>query len=288
MSHPPSAVSFLHRALFVRRFLIFTLVAAWSAAALGGVWGSRGISKRFVLHGGKVFAADGRGVAVYDITQSPIRRDAVLETNAESLDIAFLNDREIAVATRTGIERYDLNLNRIASYPNAVASIIASNEHSIAGVTPDGIVIWDNEAFGVERRFPLTQPASALAWHGDTLIVGVPGVGIYFLSEGDTQLVSENARDIAVVGQTLYIAAGVNGVATYDLGSSAPELLSRIDAGARNFARIAADGQRLFAAELPDTVSVYDVTSRTPILLTRFNEPAQTIAADGTRLFVSG
>jgi hypothetical protein len=272
----------------VRRFLLFTFAALWGATALGGVWGNRGISRRFVPHGGKVFAADGRGVAVYDVTQTPIRREAVVETSSEALDLTFLNAREIAVATRTGIERYDLNLNLIARYGDAIASVVSSNGRSTAGVTSDGIVIWDNAAFGVARRFPLMQPAAALAWYGDTLIVAVPGIGLYFLGDGDPQLISESARDIAVVGDTLYVAAGVTGIATYDLRSPSPTLLSRIDGGERNVARIAASGQRLFSAELPDTVNVYDVTSGTPVVLARFKEPAQTIAADGTRVFVSG
>ena len=78
----------------MRRFALLFFV---TTIALGGEWGSRGITKRFVPHGGKVFAADGRGVAIYDVSRSPIQRDAVVETGAESLDITFLNDHEIAV-----------------------------------------------------------------------------------------------------------------------------------------------------------------------------------------------
>jgi len=273
--------------VFVRRFLTFSFAALWGAAALAGEWGSRGITRRFVPHAGKVFAADGRGVAVYDVSRSPVTRDAVAESGAESLDLAFLNDREIAVATRAGIERYDLNLHLTARYPDVV-SILASNSRSVAGVTSDGITIWDNTEFVFARRFPLMHPASAIAWHGDTLIAAVPGTGLYFFGVDDPQFVPENARDIAVAGDLLYVAAGVNGIATYDLRGATPSFINRIDSGERNFARIAASSQRLFATESPDAVSVYDVTSVTPVLLTRFKEPAQAIAADGTRLFVSG
>src|SRR5206468_503139 len=136
--------------------------------------------------------------------------------------------------------------------------------------------------------FPLPQPAGAIAWHGDTLIAAVQGMGLYFFSGDDPLFVPENARDIAVVGDTLYVAAGIDGIVTYDLRSSTPSATSRVDAGERNFARVAASNKRVFASELPDIVSVYDVTSGTPILMKRFKEPAQAIAADGTRLFVSG
>src|SRR5437773_11381505 len=119
MWRPRSAVSFLHRPVFVRRFALLFFV---STIALGGEWGSRGITKRFVPHGSKVFAADGRGVAIYDVSRlSPVQRDAVVETRAESLDLAFLNDHEIAVATRSGIDRYDLTLTMTARYPDAAS-----------------------------------------------------------------------------------------------------------------------------------------------------------------------
>ena len=269
----------------MRRFVLLFFVAT---AALGGEWGSRGVTRRLVPHGSKVFAADGRGVAVYDVSRTPIARDAVVETGAESLDLTFLNDHEIAVATRSGIERYDLNLNFVARYPDS-ALMIASNGRSTAAVTSEGIAIWDNTEFVFARRFPLQQPATAIVWHGDTLIAAVPGIGLYFFSgDGDPTFVPENARDVAVSGDTLYVAAGVTGIVTYDLRTSPPTAISRIDSGERNFAHVAASSQRLFASELPDNVSVYDVRGGTPVLITRFQEPAQAIAADGTRLFVSG
>ena len=271
----------------MRRLFAFLLLSLWTAAALGGEWGSRGITKRFVPRGSKVFAADGRGVAVYDVSRSPVTRDAVVETGAESLDLTFLNDHEIAVATRSGIERYDTSLHFIARYPD-IATLLASNGRSVGAVTPDGIAIWDNTEFVFARRFPLQQPATAIAWHGDTLIAAVPGIGLYFFGDGDPLFVPENARDIAVVGDTLFVAAGINGIVTYDLKTATPSAISRVDAGDRNFAHVAASNQRVFASESPDTVSVYDVTGGTPILMTRFKEPAQAIAADGARLFVSG
>src|SRR5262249_8125995 len=152
----------------------------------------------------------------------------------------FLNDREVAVATRTGIERYDSNLNPIAAYPDALATILASNSRYLGGVTSTGITIWDNATLGIVRNFPLMQPPSALAWHGDTLMAAVPGVGVYCIGvSGADDFVSENARDVAVVGDTLFIAASVNGIVLYDLKSTRPAFVSRTDAGERNFARIA-------------------------------------------------
>ena len=268
------------------RTLIAILIAA--QPLIGGEWGSRGITKRFVARGGKVFAADGRGIAVYDVSRSPVSRMAVADTTAESSDLAFLSDREIAVATRNGIERYDSDLNRIARYSDVNASIVASNGRLLAGVTPTGITIWENDTMNVIKRVAPMQPASALAWHGDTLLVAIPAVGVDFITGDNEDFVAENARDIAVIGDTLTIAAGVNGIAIYDLAGPKPAFVARVDSGERNFARIAVSNSRLFAAELPDTISVYDITGGSPALMTRFREPVQAMAAAATRLFVSG
>ncbi|HEX9493355.1 MAG TPA: hypothetical protein VGA33_08825, partial [Thermoanaerobaculia bacterium] len=63
------------------------------AFAQTGEWGARGVSRRFIVQGPRVFAADGRGVAVYDVSQSTVQRKAAVETATESLDLALLSDR---------------------------------------------------------------------------------------------------------------------------------------------------------------------------------------------------
>ncbi|HEX9406486.1 MAG TPA: hypothetical protein VF975_04165, partial [Thermoanaerobaculia bacterium] len=82
----------------MRRLLLAILAIASVANAQSGEWGSRGISHRFVVRGQRVFAADGRGVAVYDVSQTPVRRLAIAETRGESLDLAFIGDSDLAVA----------------------------------------------------------------------------------------------------------------------------------------------------------------------------------------------
>lgn len=84
-----------------------------------------------------MFAADRRGVAVYDVAASPIRRLKVAETAAESLDLAFLGDGELAVATRSGIDRYavraDGALIPLANYPDDPL-FISENARDVAVV----------------------------------------------------------------------------------------------------------------------------------------------------------
>ncbi|HEY8131059.1 MAG TPA: hypothetical protein VII12_04150 [Thermoanaerobaculia bacterium] len=253
------------------------------------------MSRRFAVRGERVFAVDGRGVAAYDVSQSTVRRLAFAETGGEALDFAFLSDRDLAVATRAGIDRFsvesDGTLIALANYPEAMVTVLASNGRYLAGGSATGIVVWQPD-MGFVTRFPLMQTPSALGWHGDTLIAALQGVGVYFFDitgAREPSFISENARDVAVAGNTLYIAASVNGIAAYDLsGDGTPQLLSRREAGDRNFARLAVSASRLFAAELPNTVDVFDLTSGVPELTSHFNEPVQAIAASGSRLFVSG
>jgi hypothetical protein len=266
------------------------------AFAQTGEWGSRGVSRRFVVRGEKVFAADGRGVAVYDVSQSTVRRSAVAETQAESLDLAFLSDRDLVVATRVGLERYSVGadgaLTPAGTRSAPVATSIASNGHFLAGAISTGITIWQAGMLDVVSIFPVVPAASALAWHGDTLATAVPGVAIYLLDVNGTRdpvVVSEDAHDLEIVGDTMYVACGVNGIAIYDLSNeSTPRLLSRTDAGDRNFAHIAVSGARLVASELPNTVSIYDISGGAPVIAARFKEPAQAMAASSNSLFISG
>lgn len=265
------------------------------ADAQSGEWGSRGVSRRFEVRGDRVFAADGRGVAVYDVSQSTVRRLAFVETGAETLDFAFLSERDLAVATRAGVDRLsvesDGTLITLANYPAATATVLASNGRYLAGGSATGIAVWLPDMTTV-ARFPFAQAPSALAWHGDTLIAALQGVGVYLIDitgAHEPALLSENARDMAIAANTLYVAAGVNGIAAYDLSSDgAPQLLSRTASDGRNFGRVAVSETRLIAAELPNTIDVFDLTSGAPALTSRFNEPVQAIAASGARLFVSG
>src|SRR5438445_4297779 len=169
----------------MRRLLIALLAFAVSAFGQSGEWGSRGVSRRFVVRSEQIFAADGRGVAVYQVGQGGVRRAAVVETTAESLDLAFLSDRDLIVATRDGLDRYsvgaDGSLTANGDHIDMAPTAVASNGHYIAAAIPDSVIIWTADLANVVSRFAIAQPVSTLAWHGDTLIVGVPAIGIYLV-----------------------------------------------------------------------------------------------------------
>src|SRR5436190_1683838 len=87
----------------MRRALFLALLIPTCALAQTGTWGLRGITRRFVVRADRVFAIDGRGVAVYDA--STLRRVDVAETDAESVDAAFAGDT-LFVLTRDGFQRF--------------------------------------------------------------------------------------------------------------------------------------------------------------------------------------
>lgn len=282
-------------------------------AVLGqsGEWGSRGISARFVVQGNLVIAADGRGVAVYDVSDAAnIKRLSVIETQAESIDVAVFtvpvfDTSDVFVATRAGLERFELLphgvLKPIGIFPTTV-SMIASNGHYIAGAATSAIVVWQStggdwpvpttKGLAIVAQFTTMAPISSLAWHGDTLLAAVPGIGIWLLDPSGARqplVLPENAHDLTVVGDTLYVAAGGSGLAIYDLhDESAPRLLGRFT-GELNLTRIAASGGRAYAIQPPDIVDVFDVTLPTaPVLAVTIHQPAAVLGASDARLFVAG
>src|ERR1051326_7665250 len=94
----------------MRRLSLFLLLllAASPLLAQSGVWGARGVSHAFLVRDNLVYDVDGRGVAVYDVSNpAAIRRTAVIDSEAESLDGAFLANGDLAVLTRAGVDIYD-------------------------------------------------------------------------------------------------------------------------------------------------------------------------------------
>ncbi len=277
----------------------FALLAACIpllAYAQSGEWGSRGNPLRFAVRGNLVFAADGRGVAVYDVSQpSSIHQVAAEETSGESSDLAFVGNNDLAVATSAGIDRFtvgaDGTLSPAGSDSSEVASRIASDGTTIAGITPGAIMAWDATTGALTARIFFSQPPSAIAFHGTTLLVAYPGTGVILYDLTGAQppvTLVEDARDIAVAGDVLNIAAGPNGLVRYDLSGPVPQLLDRSGSGAIDFQTVAASSSRAFVTGPQNEIQVFDLTSGTPAAAATLNEPAVAIAASGTNLFVSG
>jgi hypothetical protein len=274
----------------MRRLFLFCLLIAPCALAQSGVWGLRGITKRFVLHGNVVVAVDGRGVAAYDAT-TLAKLDAT-ETEAESLDAAFAGDTLI-VLTRGGFERFSMaadgRLTFLSSQEAESGARIASNGTLVAVAGSGGVRIYggDLRLIGI---WPQTERVTSLAWRGDALFVAVQGIGVPVL-DGTTLAqigyVAENALDIAVDGDFLYSASGSVGLAIYDLTTL--QLVSRTAGNEGFFNLVAVSGGRAVTAEVSKSIRVFDVTSTAaPRASAPIAQTAEAIAVGGGRLFVSG
>jgi hypothetical protein len=280
----------------VRRLVLFLLIIAPCAFAQSGVWGLRGITKRFVLRGNAVIAVDGRGVAVYDATT--LAKTDAAETAAESIDAAIAGDTLI-VLTRDGFERFSLSaggrLTFLSSHPEASGTRVASNGELVAVAGSEGVRVYRAEAGGLRHTgtWPQTQPVTGLAWRGNALFAAVKGVTVTVL-DGTTleQLgfVGESALDVAVDGDFLYSASGSGGLAIYDIRDpAAAQLVSRTAGGEEFFQLVAASGGRAAAAEISKRIRVFDVSNpAAPRASAPIAQTAEAIAVGGARLFVSG
>lgn len=267
--------------------LLFLLPAC--VFAQSGVWGLRGITKRFVVRGSVIYDVDGRGVATYDA--ATLQRLGSVETDAESLDAAFTGDT-LAVLTRGGIERFAAgSLAPIGRQLIPPATHIASNGKLVAVAGTNGVRVYDEQQ--LIALWPQTQAITSMVWHGDALIVATAGFGVTILdgaSAAPVTTIGESALDLALDGDLLYTASGKDGLAIYDVSDpSAPRFVSRTAESDGFHQLVAVGGGRAVTAEAGKSIRVFDVsTPAAPRAFPSLDQPADAIAASGARLFVSG
>jgi hypothetical protein len=259
--------------------------------AQSGVWGLRGITRRFLVDGNLVYAVDGRGVAVYDATT--LARVDVVETEGESLDAAFAGDR-LVVLTRKGLERYSINPLRPITVDEIPPSTrIVSNGRLVAAAGPDGVRVYDGDGDHLAAQWPQSHRITSMAWHGDTLIVAADSIGAPVVDGRTGQQIGslgESAIDLVVDGDLLYAASGTAGVAIYDIHDpAAPRLLSRTAASEGFYELIAVSGGRAIVSDNLTSVRVLDVSApAAPRAFAPIAQPSEAIAASGAALFVAG
>lgn len=273
----------------MRRLILLFLLVPACALAQSGVWGLRGITRRFVVHGNVVYAVDGRGVTAYDATT--LTRLETIETDSESLDAAFTGDT-LVVLTRGGLERFPPeSVVPIARQEIPPSTRIASNGQRIAVAGADGVRFYDG--LQLVAFWPQAQTITALAWHNDALFVATASSGVPVLDgRTATQIttIGESALDLAVDGDLLYTASGRDGLAIYDVSDpGAPRFVSRTAESDGFHQLVAASGGRAITAEVSKSVRLFDVSEpATPRAFPSVAQPVEAIAASGTRLFIAG
>lgn len=278
----------------MRRSLVPFLVILFAAPliAQSGVWGSRGISRKFVVSGSRLYSAEGRGVGVFDISNpsAPSRLDAATVED-ETTDLALMDDSHLVSMTDAGLDRWAIaakgTLSRTATVARRGFTAVAANATTVAAATASRVFFYDTD---LQATGSLAVPATinAMLYRGTTLILALDGVGIEFVdAAGNTTILAEQAHDLALSGDLLYAAGGARGLVTIDVRDT-PRLFSRTGAGEVNFTRVAASGSTVYTVENDSTIRIYDTSTGEPRLTSTFTQPVRAIAASGASLFLSG
>ena len=274
--------------------LLLLLVIALPLQA--GEWGSRGVSRRFVVNGDRLYAADGRGVTVYDVSNAASLRRIDVETgDDETHDLALLGSNRLVVGTARGIDRFEVasdgSLTRLDSF-RGIRDVtrVAANDQIVAAASGSTVMILTDDATRFYRSIQLGQRVRALMFIGGLLYVGVEGVAIYVydpLTAAQVAVVSHDPSDFARNGSILW-SAGAHGLAAIDVSDpAAPHLVGQV--ADLILTNVAAAGSRVYAVESKDLLHVFDGSSpQQPHLVSTVHEWVHVVAASGSRVFTSG
>lgn len=283
------------------------------ATALAGRWGSRGSSNEFKLVGNTLYVADRNGLAVYDVTDiARISQLTALGTDRSSIALSVPDD--VFLLTEADVQqlavRSDRSIVRKSSMAVAGGTAVAASSQWLAVADAMAINFWqragDNLQFA--GRFLLHNVVPDLLIQNDRLYAAIAneGVEIFDLSGGTItplSFISANAHGLALDGDNLYVAAGVDGLIVVDVHDPLkPVTRSRSGAGEVNLFHVAVANGRAYGGEpeffpeffverqpVPGHVVVFDLTAAGgPARVALLDEPAQAIAADATHLFVAG
>ena len=288
----------------MRRFpsLVLLLVLSLSASAQSGMWGQRGISRAFTVRDGVLYAADGRGVAAYDVRAlDRITRLDVEWSDDETYDLALMGDTDLVVATSTGVERFsvasDGTLTRLgSSTAPGRTQHVAANATYAAAASGTKLTILERSAVGfkVTQRITYGGAITAVAFVGNHLYVSAereptrvyvpPSTAAVDLLPGLT------ARQFALSGDVLWAATERDGLTAVDVSNPAsPEILGSFGRNDLRLGGVAASGTRVYAFEAPDELHVFDASDPEEVVhLGTIHDWVNVVGASDSRVFFAG
>jgi hypothetical protein len=232
---------------------------------------------------------------VYDLATTA-RLEAATRDD-ETTDVAMLGQAELVSLTAAGIDRWTVQPNgRLTlktTRPQRGLTHIAATPALVAAASDHFVYFFSTANGGLDPAGSMQTDASvnAMAFHGDTLVLGLENVGIQLIDPAHpAALVSvpEAVKDLAISGDTLYLASGGNGIVVIAL-DGAPNVIGRLAAGEANITRIAASNSRVFAVESDHIVHVYDATDPSALVgIGVLDVPASAVAATGSSLLAGG
>jgi hypothetical protein len=281
--------------------LLLSLLLTLTASASQGIWGDRGIAQRFLVEGGLLYAADGRGVSVYDVSDpSNIRRIDVEFSDEETYDIAFSGGADLVAATRRGVDHFAVGGDGTLTRKSPVAipagaRRIAANEHFVATATERDLTILGRSAvgFSVVRTQRMAQQILALTFVGSHLYVSVDRQAIFIYTPLSGEHIGSLPMPVhafAQSGSTLWGGSFNHGLVAIDVSApDQPRLLGTTGSEEFRLVGVAASGSRIYGFEAPRTIRLFDGSSPAqPQLMATVTDWVEAIAASGTHLFISG
>lgn len=298
----------MQRADLVRRFLVLIpLFLSLSASAQSGyvqsgMWGQRGISRAFVLDENILYAADGRGVAAYDVGATDrITRLDVEWSDDETYDLALFGDGELVVATSTGVERFtraeDGTLTRLgASTSPGPTQHIAANAQYVAAASGGKLTLLERNGSGfkVAQTISYGSDVTAVAFVGGALYVSVARqpTRVYLAPSATAvrNIGGLTVQQFALSGDVLWAVSEDDGLNALDVSNpAAPVVLSNFGQNELHARGVAASGTHVYVFEAPDQLHVFDASDPEEVIHTRvMTEWVNVIAASDSRVFFAG
>jgi hypothetical protein len=288
----------------VRRLLpplLSLLLTVPAALAQSGMWGSRGITERFVMSGNVLYAAEGRGVAAYRVTDlATIGRIDLELTDDKTVDVAVVPP-ELFAATTRGLRRYAMANDGTLSFVEAIdertagTSHVAADPRWVATAVGPRVVLRERIGTTLEtyREIVFQYPVRALTFVGGMLYAGVEREGTYVFDPRREEPVATLAIDaggFAQQGSVLWIAAGAAGITSVDVTfPGSPRVIGNSGGGEVDVMDVAVLDTRAFGIQRPNKFYSFDISSpASPRQVAALTGAYNAVAARYDFLFVAG
>ncbi|HUO84128.1 MAG TPA: hypothetical protein VM534_03350 [Thermoanaerobaculia bacterium] len=259
-------------------------------------WGERGLEVDFAVHDGLLAAADGRGLALWDIhdPQQP-RLLGIAATSSPSTAVAFAGE-SIAVLAGGSVRRFRSDAGGPPveeGAPLAAAATLLGGGGEWLATAGTELILWTRSASGWTRTDAVsTEEPRAIhldAEHERLFLADGSGVRVFDLSEGDlnqTARIASSATDLAADASSVFVARGA--IAIFDLTGTS-KLTGFIGQAEARALKIELEGTRLFVGDGRTRVRIFDVTDvAAPQLLGSVETPASVIEVAEDHLFSNG
>lgn len=281
------------------RLLLSTLALLTSFAAHAGIWGERGHPRQVLVRGSLAYAADGRGIAVYDISDPAHITTLHIESRqAETFDAAWIGDRELVTATAAGVERFlvaddgRLSFTGVLSMPERVSHVAAASAWGASASGRD-LTFFESRPDGLRNITGMMMQGDILelAAVGDYLYVSVDKRGTYvFRPPSVTQVafLAQSANDFELAGNVLWGSVPAGGIVAVDVKDPSDPRRIAISAVDTRFDDVAVAGSRVYALTIDNEIQSFNAASpATPKLLSTMGDHADAIAATANLLIAS-